>query len=49
MIREMAAENPTRGEECIANELKLKLGIRALPRTVWKCLNNLGPVDEFEL
>ena len=28
LIREMAAENPTWGEERIANELKLKLGIR---------------------
>lgn len=38
MIREMAAENPTWGEERIANELKLKLGIRASPRTVGKYL-----------
>ena len=29
LIREMAAENPTWGEERIANELKLKLTIRA--------------------
>src|SRR5215467_9875740 len=28
LIREMAAENPTWGEERIANELKLKLSIR---------------------
>lgn len=28
LIRKMAAENPTWGEEHIANELKLKLGIR---------------------
>src|SRR5207249_1662274 len=34
LIREMAAENPTWGEERIANELKLKLGIRVSPRTV---------------
>src|ERR1700675_4148165 len=33
MIREMAAENPIWGEERIANELKLKLGIRVSPRT----------------
>jgi hypothetical protein len=32
LIREMAAENPTWGEERIANELKLKLGIRISPR-----------------
>ena len=32
----MAAENPTWGEEHIANELKLKLGIRVSPRTVGK-------------
>jgi putative transposase len=42
LIREMAAENPTWGEERIANELKLKLGIRVSPvpwestcATVW--------------
>ena len=32
----MAAENPTWGEERIANELRLKLGIRVSPRTVAK-------------
>ena len=42
-IREMAAENPTWGEERIANELKLKLGIRVSPRTVGKYLH-AGPV-----
>jgi putative transposase len=36
LIREMAAENPTWGEERIANELKLKFGIRVSPRTVEK-------------
>jgi len=36
LIRKMAAENPTWGEEHIANELKLKLGIRVSPRTVGK-------------
>src|SRR5713226_3712210 len=41
--REMAAENPTWGEERIANELKLKLGIRVSPRTVEKYLLD-GPV-----
>jgi hypothetical protein len=39
----MAAENPTWGEERIANELKLKLGIRVSPRTVEKYLR-AGPV-----
>ena len=38
LIRKMAAENPTWGEEHIANELKLKLGIRVSPRTVRKYL-----------
>ena len=33
-IREMASENSSWGEERIANELKLKLGIRVSPRTV---------------
>ena len=32
----MARENPTWGEERIANELKLKLGIQISPRTVGK-------------
>jgi putative transposase len=40
LIREMAAENPTWGEERIANELKLKLGIRVSPRTVEKYLRD---------
>jgi hypothetical protein len=43
-VREMGAENPTWGEERIANELKLKLGIRVSPRTVEKHLRNGGPV-----
>jgi hypothetical protein len=34
LIRRMTAENPTWGQERIANELKLKLGIRVSPRTV---------------
>ena len=34
LIRTMAAENITWGEERIANELKLKLGIRVAPSTV---------------
>jgi hypothetical protein len=44
LIREMAAENPSWGEERIANELKLKLGIRVSPRTVEKYLHIGGPV-----
>src|SRR5258708_15074508 len=38
LIRQMAAENPTWGQEHIANELKLKLGIRVSPRIVGKYL-----------
>ena len=36
LIRQMARENPLWGEERIANELLLKLGIRLSPRTVRK-------------
>ena len=39
----MAAENPSWGEEHIANELKLKLGIPVSPRTVGHYLNDEGP------
>jgi len=39
VIRKMAAENPTWGEEHIANELKLKRRIRVSPRTVRKYLD----------
>ena len=42
LIRRMATENPLWGEERIANELLLKLGIRISPRTVRKYLPN-GP------
>ena len=38
LIREMAMSNPSWGEERIANELLLKLGIRVSPRTVRKYL-----------
>src|SRR5439155_1580119 len=38
LIRRMASENPLWGEERIANELLLKLGIRISPRTVNKYL-----------
>jgi putative transposase len=36
LIRQMACENPTWGQERIANELLLKLGLRVSPRTVRK-------------
>ena len=36
LIRRMATENPSWGEERIANELPLKLGIQVSPRTVRK-------------
>jgi transposase InsO family protein len=39
----MATQNPTWGQERIANELKPKLGIRVSPRTVEKYLHE-GPV-----
>jgi transposase InsO family protein len=38
LIRRMACENPTWGEERIANELWLELGLRVSPRTVRKYL-----------
>ena len=34
LIKEMALNNPTWGEERIANELLLKIGIRISPRTI---------------
>jgi putative transposase len=40
----MATDNVSWGEEPIANELKLELGIRVSPRTVEKCLQNGRPV-----
>jgi transposase InsO family protein len=36
LIRRMARDNPTWGEERIANELLLKLGLRVSPRTIRK-------------
>lgn len=36
LIRQMALENPTWGQERIANELLLKLGLKVSPRTVRK-------------
>jgi putative transposase len=38
LIRQMACENPSWGEERIANELLLKLGLRVSPRTIRKYL-----------
>ena len=38
LIRHMGCDNPTWGEERIANELLLKLGLRVSPRTVRKYL-----------
>jgi transposase InsO family protein len=43
LIRRMANENPTWGEERIANELLLKLGIQVSPRTVNKYLRRRSP------
>jgi hypothetical protein len=39
----MAAENPLWGEERIANELLVKLGIRVSPRTVGKYMPKRPP------
>jgi putative transposase len=50
LIRRMAAENPTWGEERIADELWLKLQLRLSPRTVGKYVKQLprprGPRDQ---
>lgn len=43
LIRQMARENPTWGQERIADELSLKLGIRVSPRTVGKYLKRDEP------
>jgi putative transposase len=43
LVRRMARENPTWGEERIADELSLKLGIRVSPRTVGKYLKRGNP------
>jgi hypothetical protein len=43
LIRRMASENPIWGEERIANELLLKLGLRVSPRTVRKYLPKRPP------
>jgi hypothetical protein len=41
LIRRMAHENPSWGEERVANELLLKLGMRVSPRTIRKYLPKL--------
>jgi len=43
LIRRMARENPLWGQERIANELLLKLGLRVSPRTVRKYLPRRRP------
>jgi hypothetical protein len=43
LIRRLANENPSWGEERIANEFLLKLGIRVSPRTVRKYLSPRPP------
>jgi len=43
LIRRIAAENPLWGQERIANELRLKLGLRLSPRTVAKYLPKRPP------
>lgn len=43
LIRRMATENPLWGEERIANELLLKLGVRISPRTVRKYMPKRPP------
>ncbi len=41
LIRKMARENPSWGEERIANELLVKLGLRVSPRTIRKYMPKL--------
>ena len=41
MVRQIARENPSWGEERIANELLLKLGLRVSPRTIRKYMPKL--------
>jgi hypothetical protein len=43
LIRRMASENPLWGEERIANELLVKLGIRVSPRTVGRYMPKRPP------
>jgi putative transposase len=53
LIRRMALENPTWGQERIANELLLKLGLRVSPRTARKympdhCIGGPGRRRQFQ-
>jgi hypothetical protein len=43
LVRRMVTENPIWGEERIANELLVKLGIRVSPRTVGKYMPKRPP------
>ena len=43
LIRRMAQDNPLWGEERIANELLVKLGLRVSPRTVRKYMPKRPP------
>ena len=43
LIRKMARENPSWGEERIANELLLKLGLRVSPRTIREYMSRSPP------
>ena len=45
LIRRMARENPSWGEERIANELLLKLGLRVSPRTIRKYMPKSPPAN----
>ena len=49
LIRRMASENPLWGEERIANELLLKLGLRVSPRTVRKYMSSRAGFSEREI
>jgi putative transposase len=44
LIRKMAHDNPSWGQERIANELLLKLGLRVSPRTIRKYMSKSPPV-----
>lgn len=53
LIRRIALENPTWGQERIANELLLKLGLKVSPRTVRKympdhCVGGPGKRGQFQ-
>src|SRR5215813_2120457 len=53
LIRQMARDNPTWGQERIANELRLKLGLQVSPRTVRKyipshCMGGQGKYHQSQ-